>query len=475
MSKLFGLIQVVGLALLLVACSGKTTGANVTGPLTATLNATGSCSGGSPNPCHWQFRYAPHGTTNWIYTPVQGPCPASGSTNPCNATDAPVSADVSSLTPNTAYDYQVGGWGDQYSQAQEGWVGTDGTANTVSSFTTPVAQQGTGCTTAEQTAVRQPACWLPFASGSSPWNRLLPANPALDPNNAAFQQHVARTPWAFEQSSGYSIDGGGSRPVYFATSADPLFTVNCTHLYGATSCQGTDGVNTSGIQIHAPAHLLPSANGDAHLTVVETDTGDYYDFSKASVSGQTIKAGVGSHSNVNTGNGTGLHADASNTALLAGLLRPQELLSGHIDHALQLDAPCTAKSYAYPATASNGEYCGQHWSETLTGAPPLGGMMKLNMTDAEIAGSGAPAWEQTVMTALAHYGGIFVDTNGTTRDDAIHIFQQDPRSWTSVGAPDQWQQVISQLGGASGTLSSSVPIPANRLELLAACVAQGTC
>ena len=332
----------------------------------------------------------------------------------------------------------------------------------------------TGCTTAEQTSTNQPACWVPFASGA-PWNRPLPPNPTLDPHNAAFQQHVARTPWVLEQKSGYLMDGGGTHPVYFATPTDPLYTINCTHRYSATSCMGADGLDTSGLQIHAPGGFLQAGNGDAHLTIVETGTGDYYDFYKASVSGQTITAGVASHSNVTSGNGTGLNADAAGTALLAGLLRPQEFLSGHVNHALALDAPCTANSYVYPATAARGEYCGQHWSETRTGAPPLGGMVKLNMTDAEIASSGAPAWEQTLMTALAHYGGIIVDTNGASRDDAIHIFQQDPRSWVTVGAPDQWQQVIAQLGGINGTLSSSVPIPANRLELLSACIPLGTC
>lgn len=473
-SKLTGLGIALGVTLLLAACGGHTTVAGVTGPSTATLRATGSCSGGRPNPCRWQFRYAPHGTTNWVNTPLQGPCPAPGSSQPCQATNAQLSAGVSGLTPNTAYDYQFGGWGDGYSQSQEGWVGSNGTSATVSTFTTPPAQR-TGCTTAQQTATTQPACWVPFAPGSSPWNRVLSANPPLDPSNAAFQAHVASTPWVFEQTSGLTIDDGGSRPIYFATTADPLFTVHCTYLYGATSCQGADGVATNNIQIHFPAGFLPAANGDAHLTVVETGTGDYYDFYRASVSGQTITAGTGAHSNVNTSNGTGLHADAANTALLAGLLRPQELLSGQINHVLALDAPCTTKTYVYPATRGNGEYCGQHWSETQNGAPPLGGMVKLNMTDAQIAGSGAPTWERTVMTALAHYGGIFVDTNGATRDDAIHLFQQDPRSWTAVGAPDQWQQVIGQLGGSGGTLRSTVPIPANRLQLLAGCAAHGTC
>ena len=101
-------------------------------------------------------------------------------------------------------------------------------------------------------------------------------------------------------------------------------------------------------------------------------------------------------------------------------------------------------------------------------------MVKLNMTDGRLPAA-APGLGADGDDRAGAYGGIFVDTNGRRRDDAIHIFQRDPRWWTSIGAPDQWQQAITQLEGTGGTLSSSVPIPANRLELLAACVAQGTC
>ena len=81
-----------------------------------------------------------------------------------------------------------------------------------------------------------------------------------------------------------------------------------------------------------PRGPQPENGTDAHLTVIESATGQEYDFWEASISGSTISAGSGSVVNANTGNGLGAQGDAANFALTAGLLRPSELASGVIDH-----------------------------------------------------------------------------------------------------------------------------------------------
>jgi hypothetical protein len=80
------------------------------------------------------------------------------------------------------------------------------------------------------------------------------------------------------------------------------------------------------------------------------------------------------------------------------------------------------------------------------------------------------------MTALAHYGAYIEDTDGTSDHyEGMDIITQDPASWTSLGQPNQWAGVISQLGGSNGALTSSVPIPVSRLRLVSTCITQGTC
>jgi hypothetical protein len=329
-------------------------------------------------------------------------------------------------------------------------------------------------------ATNQPACWTPFTA-SSPFNKQLPANPQLASNNAAVLGHMATYGWAFPGgSSGFQVNDTGSRPVYFANPTDPVMTVNCTSEEGRGTCQGGNKIDVNGAKIHVPAGAKNGSNGDAHMTIVETDTGQEYDLYHASISGSTITSWSGSVNNVNTNNGIHGGGDAASLGLTGGLLRPSELLSGQINHALVIDLPCTnahgaTTGFVWPASGGWGETCGDYWSENASTAPSIGQLFKLNMTDAQIAASGAPTWEQTIMTALAHYGAYAEDTNGSSHDDSLYIFQQDPASWTNLGQPNKWASAIAQLGGKNGTLTSSVPIPTSKLEVVNPCVPKGTC
>ena len=282
-------------------------------------------------------------------------------------------------------------------------------------------------------------------------------------------------------STGFSLNtSDGTRPVYFAKASDPVMTINCKAIYGPTSCQGINNINTNGAHIHVPAGAKPTANWDGHMTIVETDTGDEYDLWHATISGSTITADTGAEMNVNTSDGTGDGGDAASLALTGGLLRPSELASGHINHALVITVPCTNANganvgYSWPASGGWGETCGDYWTETTTSAPTIGALFKLNMTDNQIANSGAPAWQQTIMTALAHYGAYAEDTNGSWHNKTMGIIMQDPASFTNIGQTNQWATTLTALGGQSDSISSSVPIPASRLQVVDPCVVQGTC
>ena len=287
--------------------------------------------------------------------------------------------------------------------------------------------------------------------------------------------------WSLDGSNtGFSLSGWGTRPVYFASTSDPVMTVNCTDEDGPGTCRGTNLLDVNGAHIHVPAGAQPDGNWDAHMVVIETGTDTEYDFWHVSISGSTLTAGAGAEVSLNGSNGTGSAGDAADFALTAGLLRPSELASGHIDHALVVTVPCTNATganvgYSYPALGGWGEYCGQYWNESAASAPMLGQRFQLNMTSAQIAESGAPAWEQTIMTALANYGAYIEDTNGSWHNEGMDIVTQDPTSWTSIGQTNQWSSVVNALGGSNSILSSNVPIPISKLQLVSTCVTQGTC
>jgi hypothetical protein len=324
------------------------------------------------------------------------------------------------------------------------------------------------CALSEMSSTSQPACWHAFSGG--PFNTELSSDPALAPNSAAVVSHMTTYNWSVGPPGGGFSLGSGSRPVFFASPSDPAMKIVCEDDFGAGSCTGANGVNIAGQSINVPAGAQAQDASDGHLTVIETATGDEYDFWNATIDGSTIEAGTGSMVNVNTGNGLGSQGDAADFALTGGLLRPSELASGTIDHALVVSVPCVnatgASGYSYPASGGNGEVCGDYWSESPSGAPELGQLLRLNLTAAQIAASPAPAWEKTVMTALANYGAYIEDTDGSY-DGGIDIITQDSASWTDLGLPDQW--------AALGDLSSSVPIPASELEVINACAPEGTC
>ncbi|HLI60903.1 MAG TPA: hypothetical protein VKV21_14675 [Solirubrobacteraceae bacterium] len=321
------------------------------------------------------------------------------------------------------------------------------------------------------------SCWTPFA-GAPVFNTRLSTDPPLAPDNAAVQDHMVKYGWTIGWDPHQFSIGPGSRPVFYGTPSDPVMTIHCTSSEGPGTCQGQNGTDINGVRINVPAGARPDGNGDAHMTIIETANGDEYDLWHASVSGSTITAGTGAETNVGTGTGTGSGGDAANLALSAGLLRPSELMSGHIDHALVIVVPCTDATgfhvgYTWPATGGWGQACGQGVAEDPSTAPELGQLLRLDMTPAQIAASGAPAWEQTIMTALADYGAYIEDTGGLARQ--MSLIAESPSSWTDLGRPDQWAEAARMFGEHGDTLTSDVPIPTGDLQVVDTCVTRGTC
>jgi hypothetical protein len=348
----------------------------------------------------------------------------------------------------------------------------------------PTAADAASCSLSQMSSTSQPACWQPFSAGlfnGGPFNYELSSNPALAPNSAAVVSHMTSNNWSFGYPGygGFALGSDGSRPVFFAKSSDPTMNIVCLNAFGPGSCTGNNGVNIGGQTIHVPAGLQPEDGTDAHLTVVETATGQEYDMWGASISGSTISIQSGSVVNTNTGTGLWAQGDAANFALTAGLLRPSELASGTINHALVITVPCTNANgsdvgYSYPAAGGWGETCGDYWNESPSGAPMLGQQLRLNMTDAQIADSGAPVWQQTIMTAMAHYGAYIEDTDGGW-NSGMNILMQQSNSWTDVGQPDPWTALATQYGYTDGMLSSNVPIPVSQLQVVSACVSLARC
>jgi hypothetical protein len=327
------------------------------------------------------------------------------------------------------------------------------------------------------------ACWRPYGAGS-PFNRALPANPTIAPSSASIIANLTTNHVNFEGSTGqfaFTSDDGRDG-VYYSRPSDPVITIHCTYYWGPGTCSGANKVNIDAQQIHVPAGAMPQDNGsDMHMTVVDQTDNLEYDFEHATWSADHKTLNVWSGAEIpagpNLGTGLGAGGTAAGFSTLAGLITAPELASGTINHALAINLPCT-NGVVYPAEQANGLPCTQEQGQTNTStAAPLGTLLQLNMTDAQIAASGAPAWQQTIMTAMAHYGMYVNDTDGIGN---IELEAESDISYTSLGGPSLLNKFIKAKGGSYyGPLNrwilSGRFIPVNRLRVVSPCFAQGTC
>jgi hypothetical protein len=279
-------------------------------------------------------------------------------------------------------------------------------------------------------------CWRPYGD-LSPFNQVLPPSPRLVANSDAIVANLTASggPDSIIQGvTGTSSDWG--HPTYYSTTSDPTFTVHCTRQWGTCPVEG--------MTIHIPGQAQPASGGDGHLTVVDQAGGWEYDFwqvqsnpvSKAT--GGVLNISWGGRTRIGTPDATGLGsaATASHFSNLAGIIRPQELAAGQINHALFIIAKCDNGQYVYPAEA-----LGLKCSDP-TNAPSEGTRFQLTLTDAQIKALNAPAWKTAILTAMAHYGFYVGDTGGSPWDVQV----ESGATETSFGHANPWTQLANANG-----------------------------
>ncbi len=326
------------------------------------------------------------------------------------------------------------------------------------------------------------ACWRPYGP-TSPFNQPLPANPRVAPASAGIVADLAHYNYTFNGGSKFFLSSNGRDAVYYPRPSDPLVTIDCTYYYGPATCQGSNGVVINRRKIHLPAGAQPQDGVDRHMTVIDQANGAEYDFEHASLSGRTLTVWTGGVTRIgaNLGTGLGVPSTAANLTTFGGLIRAPELAGGNINHALGISIPCT-DGYVWPAQRANGLPCDQISQPAPSGdaAPPIGARFQLAMTDAQIAASGAPAWEQAIMTAMAHYGLYVNDTNGGGDNTSFEMETESDQSYTSVGGQPEMANLLRRLGASyfgpqSQWTAIGSPIPISALRMIDPCVARGTC
>lgn len=202
-------------------------------------------------------------------------------------------------------------------------------------------------------------------------------------------------------------------PIYTSTASDPVYTVSCT-FFSASGCAA------QGKQIHIPSGpIVIQAKFDQHLSIVDKSEQVELDCWEAQqpANGRLIADWCGwypfSGKGLSDSGSDGVHGGYS---IGLSTVVAQEILQGHIDHALSMTTSCLANPTIYPADTNNGgsdSICGQGQSAQYPSAnqPQYGSLIHLKLTPAQIEASGANYGCQVVLIALNKYGAYMTDTD----------------------------------------------------------------
>ena len=208
-----------------------------------------------------------------------------------------------------------------------------------------------------------------------------------------------------------------------------------------------------------PSSPLIEYGSDHHILIVDNSTCTLYELFDASYSGGTWSGGSGAIWNLNSNAlrpDTWTSADAAGLPILPGLVRYDEILSGHIDHAIRFTAENT-NGYIWPARHLTSD------DPSAPQIPPMGARFRLK---ASFNVSSYPAAMQVILNAMKTYGIVLAD-NGSDwyvsgapderwDNDMLHLL--DDLSGDDFEAVDTSKLMIAYDSGAAQPPSASVQV-----------------
>jgi hypothetical protein len=287
-----------------------------------------------------------------------------------------------------------------------------------------------------------PACWRPY-SDASPFNTPIPATEQAASDSQAIVERWMSF-WADDHSysPGFGVGYADTsedydHPIYFSKPTDPTYTVHCTESASWGPCA------IEGAKVHIPSGARPAGGSDGHMAVLEQSSGWEYDFWQVQSippGGGTITASYGGKTSIGPGSeGLGSAATAAGFGLAAGIIRPDELAAGKINHALLMVVKCTNGTSVWPAGSGSGRSCSS-MGLSNTDAPAMGQHFYLDLSEAQIEALPQPAWAKTILRAMSEYGLYVGDTGGG------FLKLESGTSFTSLGLPEPWTQIAEEAG-----------------------------
>jgi hypothetical protein len=227
-----------------------------------------------------------------------------------------------------------------------------------------------------------------------------------------------------------------------AHSGDPLYKVACTADWKCT-------LNALG-RIPIPLTAQPDPEGDGHLAVYDPLAHREWDMWRAArtPTGWTAASGAAIRLTSGTRPSPVAGADAANFPLLGGLIRPEEILQGHIDHALVFGLSGIGPGPPVCPAAHNVA------TTNDANAPREGQLVQLDPT-IDVNALAIPAWEKVIARAMQVYGMYLRDNSGSLAVYAENPISRNYDAWAKAGLP-------------SGDSASLAGIPWDSVHFLAA-------
>jgi hypothetical protein len=278
----------------------------------------------------------------------------------------------------------------------------------------------------------------PFSSTSF-WNVPIAASAATSSQNAGLLSYFV----AHATNPSLSI-GDWSVPVAQAHPSDTVFGVPCLVYVCTLGAFGPFAI---------PVTAVPAASSDGHLAVYDPASGREWDMWQAKSTGSSWSASAGSAVSM-TGTGvapgnTGA-GDAANFPLLGGLVRPEEIAQGHINHALVFGIQgIGVGSPVCPAS---------HNAATSTDPNALREGMQLQLDPTiDVNSLPIPSYAKIMARAMQVYGMYVRDNAGS-----LGVYGENP-----VGRGyNPWPAVLGT--SASNTYPSLAGIPWSKFRIVSA-------
>ena len=213
--------------------------------------------------------------------------------------------------------------------------------------------------------------------------------------------------------------------VAYANAADQTYGIGCSRY----DCDHA-------VTFRIPSSAAPTAGSDHHLSVVDPGQRAELDTWLAAYDSRSGTWTAGSRYITSTDGwgaicGVGQHcggAVASGFAELGGIIRPEEIAQGHIDHALFLTLPHVSLGViACPATGTDG-------NDNDPTAIPEGARLQLDPA-LDVDGQPWPRWEKIVARTLQRYGAYVGDTGGSLAIRAEATLNRGYDAWALAGVP----------------------------------------